>query len=86
MKDCNIKARPKLSLPKFNTDEPLCPSGELSCGDGQCLPKLLFCDDKPDCLDGSDENLCDSRNDPNRAEECNPSLCRYLRFLVMFVS
>jgi len=75
VKDCNIKARPKLSLPKFKTDEPLCPSGELSCGDGQCLPKLLFCDDKPDCLDGSDENLCDSRNDPNRAEECNPSLC-----------
>jgi len=73
--DCNIKARPKLALPKYNTDEPLCSSGELSCGDGQCLPKLLFCDDKIDCVDGSDENLCDSRNDPNKADECDPSLC-----------
>jgi len=73
--DCNIKARPKLALPKYNTDEPLCSSGELSCGDGQCLPKLLFCDDKTDCVDGSDENLCDSRNDPNKADECDPSLC-----------
>jgi len=75
VKDCNIKARPKLALPKFNTVEPLCARGELSCGDGQCLPVPLFCDDKPDCNDGSDENLCDSRNDPNRADECNPSLC-----------
>merc|ERR1711936_936213 len=73
--DCNIKAGPKLALPKYNTDEPLCSSGELSCGDGQCLPKLLFCDDKIDCVDGSDENLCDSRNDPNKADECDPSLC-----------
>merc|ERR1712142_351242 len=60
VKDCNIKSRPKLALPKFNTEEPLCSRGELSCGDGQCLPKALF---------------CDARNDPNRADECNPSLC-----------
>ena len=41
VKDCNIKARPKLALPKFNTDEPICEPGELSCGDGQCLPRLV---------------------------------------------
>jgi hypothetical protein len=41
VKDCNIKARPKLALPNFNTDEPICEPGELSCGDGQCLPRLV---------------------------------------------
>merc|ERR1719318_433418 len=45
VKDCNIKARPKLALPLFNTDEPLCEPGELACGDGQCLPRALFCGD-----------------------------------------
>ena len=39
--------------------------------------RTLFCDDNIDCADGSDENLCDSRNDPNRASECDPELCRY---------
>eukprot|EP00092_Neocalanus_flemingeri_P026399 GFUD01028616.1.p1 GENE.GFUD01028616.1~~GFUD01028616.1.p1 ORF type:complete len:611 (-),score=134.31 GFUD01028616.1:98-1930(-) len=74
--DCNTKSRPKLALPLFNTEEPICERGELACGDGQCLPRTLFCDDKADCVDGSDENLCDSRNDPNRADECDPNQCR----------
>jgi len=73
--NCNIKARARKALPKFYTDEPLCEEGELSCGDGQCLPRQLFCDDKTDCADGSDENLCDNRNDPNRADECDPTQC-----------
>ena len=43
--------------------------------------RILFCDDKIDCADGSDENLCDSRNDPNRASECDPELCRYYQLI-----
>jgi len=74
--DCNIKSRPKLALPLFNTEEPICERDELACGDGVCLPRRLFCDDKTDCLDGSDENLCDRRNDPNRADDCDPNECR----------
>lgn len=75
VENCNIKARPKLALPKFYTEEPLCDRGELACGDDTCLPRVLFCDDKVDCADGSDENLCDSRNDPNRADNCDPVQC-----------
>ena len=92
VKDCNQKSRPKLSLPLYHTTEPVCPNhGEIACGDGTCLPRFvtfictfysqcifrtLFCDDNIDCADGSDENLCDPRNDPNRASECDPDLCR----------
>jgi len=75
VKDCDVKSRPKLTLPQFFTSEPLCNRGELACGDGVCLPKLLFCDEKADCDDGSDENLCGS-NDPNRAAECDVNECR----------
>ena len=76
VKNCNIKARPKLALPLFNTKEPLCDEGYLACGDGACVRKELFCDEEPHCADGSDENLCGPRTDPNRAEPCDPSVCR----------
>merc|ERR1711922_77906 len=34
-----------------------------------------FCDKKPDCNDGSDENACSVGEDPNRAEICDKSQC-----------
>jgi len=76
VKNCNIKARPKLALPLFNTKEPLCDEGYLACGDGVCVKKELFCDEEPHCADGSDENLCGPRTDPNRADACDPDVCR----------
>lgn len=36
----------------------MCPEGKLSCGNGECIEKELFCNDKPDCKDESDENAC----------------------------
>lgn len=42
----------------MKTDEPICPEGKLSCGNGECIEKELFCNDKPDCKDESDENAC----------------------------
>jgi len=76
VKNCNVKARPKLALPLFKTTEPLCDDGYLACGEGQCVKKELFCDGEPNCVDGSDENLCGPRTDPNRANECDPEICR----------
>jgi hypothetical protein len=49
---------PRKVLPIFKTDEPVCPEGKLSCGNGECVEKELFCNGKPDCKDESDENAC----------------------------
>ena len=39
-------SKPRKSLPNLVTDEPVCPEGQLQCGDGNCMDKLLFCDGK----------------------------------------
>lgn len=49
---------PRKAKPILKTDEPICPEGKLSCGDGECLDKELFCNGKSDCKDESDENAC----------------------------
>jgi len=49
---------PRKVQPILRTDEPVCPAGKLSCGNGECIEKELFCNDKPDCKDESDENAC----------------------------
>lgn len=49
---------PRKVLPILKTDEPICPEGKLSCGNGECVDKELFCNGKPDCKDESDENAC----------------------------
>lgn len=54
----SIISEPRKAKPILKTDEPICPDGKLSCGDGECLDKELFCNGKPDCKDESDENAC----------------------------
>lgn len=54
----NMTSEPRKVLPNFKTDEPICPDGKLSCGNGECIDKELFCNGKPDCKDESDENSC----------------------------
>jgi hypothetical protein len=73
--NCDRLSKPRLVKPNFNTEEPVCPDGQLQCGNGECLDKQLFCDQTPDCNDGSDENACSVDEDPNKAEICNPSEC-----------
>jgi hypothetical protein len=51
-------AEPRKVLPILKTDEPVCPEGKLSCGNGECIDKELFCNDKFECKDQSDENAC----------------------------
>jgi len=48
----------------FCQDVPRCQPGELTCGDGSCLPDAYVCDGYTDCLDAEDEIAC--------ARECVP--------------
>lgn len=75
VKNCGELEKPRKVLPILKTDEPVCPEGKLSCGNGECIEKELFCNDKPDCKDESDENACSVETDPNRAPDCDPTQC-----------
>jgi len=77
VKNCDKKTKEKKVKPLLVTDEPLCQNAnELACGDGSCIAKGLFCNGVKECNDGSDENVCDSENDPNRAPPCDKTLCK----------
>ena len=56
--NCDKITKEKKAAPLLNTEEPLCDPNKLACGDAICINKELFCDGKPDCNDGSDENAC----------------------------
>ncbi|CAM2104988.1 unnamed protein product [Caretta caretta] len=52
-------ALPATRLPPANrTAAPLCGRYEFRCGSGECTPRGWVCDDEADCLDGSDELVC----------------------------
>lgn len=67
---------PRLATPRLITDEPICESGKLACGDSNCIDRDLFCNGEQDCPDGSDENACTPDKDPNRAPTCDKSQCQ----------
>jgi len=73
--NCDRLSKPRRALPNLKTDEPVCADGQLQCGNGECIAKKLFCDEQPDCSDGSDENACSVDQDPNRAPDCDLSQC-----------
>jgi len=76
VKNCDKLTKEKKVKPLLVTDEPLCNNeNELACGDGNCIPKSLFCNSIKDCTDGSDENACDAETDPNRAPPCDLEVC-----------
>jgi len=74
--NCDRLSKPRKIRPLFDTDEPLCPVGELACGNGECLSEEVFCDRNIDCKDGSDEVLCGIDEDPNRSDVCNLAQCQ----------
>ena len=38
-----------------------CPEHTFSCLSGECIQDVYVCDEKIDCLDGSDELICNGR-------------------------
>jgi len=73
--NCDRLSQPRLLKPNLYTETPVCPDGRLQCHDGECISRALFCDKKPDCVDGTDENACSVEEDPNRADVCDPAQC-----------
>ena len=73
--NCDKLTKPRVVLPNLKTEEPVCPDNQLQCGNGECIDKILFCDNKPDCSDGSDEVSCTVDEDPNAAAKCDPREC-----------
>lgn len=72
-------------LPILKTDEPVCPEGKLSCGNGECIDKELFCNGKPDCKDESDENSCSKYSIKFSVEKIkNSTILSNIRFLAYF--
>lgn len=57
--------------PLLNTDTPLCPQGQLACGNGVCLSQASFCDGIFDCEDNSDENACSEYIQSHHHSHCN---------------
>ncbi|XP_050798803.1 SCO-spondin-like [Gopherus flavomarginatus] len=52
-------ALPATRLPPANrTAAPPCGRYEFHCGSGECRPRGWVCDNEADCLDGSDELVC----------------------------
>lgn len=73
--NCDRLSKPRKLKPNFNTEEPVCPDGELQCASGECIGQQLFCNKELDCSDGSDENACSVSEDPNGADICDESQC-----------
>ena len=48
VENCDKLTKPRVALPNLKTSEPVCPDGQLQCGNGECIDKILFCDTKPD--------------------------------------
>ena len=48
----------------------ICSDSDFICkGNKQCVPQNKTCDDHPDCLDGSDEMICN--NDGDQGKNCS---------------
>ena len=56
MGDCDLKS-------SCTASPPVCGAGQFQCGDLSCLPGSVRCNDRPDCIDESDELDCKDRSE-----------------------
>merc|ERR1712080_353428 len=47
-----------------------CPRNRYDCGDGTCIFRSRICDNRPDCHDGRDEDMCGGVNQHHTRGRC----------------
>ncbi|XP_054720808.1 prolow-density lipoprotein receptor-related protein 1-like [Uloborus diversus] len=61
--------------PKCSSSHTQCLNDTFQCTNGQCISWYFVCDGERNCLDGTDEDICQAFNCPIQSFQCNDGTC-----------